>query len=80
MNRIVSLLICVCACAVLTAQSSFAQNCEYEPSKEVAKIIDKATSPKKYDTPDDRIRFAKQALDLDGECLPCLFVLGEQEY
>jgi len=78
MNRTYFLLVVAC----VAFQTSFvqAQNCDYEPSKEVAKLVEKAQSPKKYDTPDDRIRFAKQALDLDGECLPCLFVLGEQEY
>jgi outer membrane protein OmpA-like peptidoglycan-associated protein/tetratricopeptide (TPR) repeat protein len=63
---------------VLSA-SSYAQNCEYTPSKNIQKSLDKASESKKYSS-EDRIVFLEKAIEEDPECLPCLLQLGEMKF
>ena len=56
-----------------------AQNCEYTPSKNIQKLLDKAADGKKF-TSDERIVFLEQALEQDAECLPCMLQLGEMKF
>ena len=55
-----------------------AQNCEYTPSKNIQKLLEKAADGKKY-TSDERIVFLEQAIEQDAECLPCMLQLGEMK-
>ncbi|MFM2316222.1 MAG: hypothetical protein RLZZ155_554, partial [Bacteroidota bacterium] len=56
-----------------------AQNCEYTPTKNVQKLLEKAADGKKY-TSDERIVFLEQAFEQDAECLPCMLQLGEMKF
>jgi outer membrane protein OmpA-like peptidoglycan-associated protein/tetratricopeptide (TPR) repeat protein len=56
-----------------------AQSCEYTPSKNIQKLLDKSAESKKFSS-DERIAFLEKALEEDAECLPCLLQLGEMKF
>ncbi len=56
-----------------------AQDCEYEPSGKVAKLLEKVSNTKKYSS-DDRYDMMQDALEIDEDCLPCLQYLGNASF
>lgn len=76
MNQLFSisiLFLCSVNCAL--AQD----NCDYQPSSKVKKLLDQSYDTKKYETK-ERVEFLEKALDEDPKCLPCLHRLGEIEF
>ena len=59
--------------------AAYSQNCEYTPSKNIQKILDKSEESKKYSS-EERISFLEKAIEEDPECLPCLLKLGEMKF
>ena len=57
----------------------YSQNCEYTPSKNIQKLIEKSSESKKYSS-DERITFLEKAIEEDPECLQCLLQLGEMKF
>ena len=58
---------------------AYSQNCEYTPSKNIQKLLEKSAESKKYSS-DERIAFLEKSIEEDSECLPCLFQLGEMKF
>ena len=58
---------------------AYSQNCEYTPTKNIQKILDKSEESKKYSS-EERISFLEKAIEEDPECLPCLLKLGEMKF
>jgi len=65
--------------ALAFALAGHAQSCEYTPSKNIQKLLDKSAESKKFSS-DERIAFLEKALEEDAECLPCLLQLGEMKF
>ncbi len=60
--------------------SAWAQEeCSYEPSDKVAKLLEKAQDKKKYDI-EKRKEFFRDALEEDENCLPCLMEMGSNSF
>ena len=55
------------------------EECEYEASDKVAKLLEKAEDKKKYDA-DKRKEFYLDALEEDENCLPCLMEMGSNSF
>ena len=51
-------------------------NCVYEASPKIEKLLAQSRDTKKYD-PDQRMGFLEKSLDEDPNCLPCLFRIAE---
>lgn len=60
---------------VVNAQES----CDFEASSKVQKLLDKAGDKKKYKF-EQRMGFLEDALDLEEDCLPCLYELGTASF
>jgi outer membrane protein OmpA-like peptidoglycan-associated protein/tetratricopeptide (TPR) repeat protein len=75
MNRKVFISILSMVCSFV----AYSQNCEYVPSKNIQKLLDKSAASKKYKS-DERISFLEKAVEEDPECLPCLLKLGEMKF
>ena len=56
-----------------------AQDCDYEPSSKVVKLLDKSKNTKKYSS-DERFDMMMEAIELDENCLPCLQYLGNSSF
>ncbi len=65
---------------LITLSSVSAQdNCNFEASSKVKKLLDQSFDMKKYET-NERIEFLEKALEEDPKCLPCLNRIGEIEF
>ena len=58
---------------------AYSQNCEYTPSKNIQKLLEKSSASKKYKS-EERMAFLEKAIEEDPECLPCLLKLGEMKF
>ena len=74
-NKIMNRIIIGLALVLMSSGVMAQDECEYEPSDKVAKILEKASNKKKYSS-DERYDFFVDALDREEECLPCLHQLG----
>jgi outer membrane protein OmpA-like peptidoglycan-associated protein/tetratricopeptide (TPR) repeat protein len=62
------------------AATSVAQNqCTYEPSGKINKLLEQSRDTKKYEA-EERLEFLNKTLEEDPNCLPCLFRLGEVSF
>ena len=53
--------------------------CQIEVSSGVKKLFDKGKNYKKYDY-SHRVKYFKDALEIDEECLPCIWELGKMSF
>ncbi|MFN0033252.1 MAG: OmpA family protein [Flavobacteriales bacterium] len=64
--------LCVCV-------SNAQDNCAYETSSKIEKLIEQSRDTKKYEA-EERQEFLEKTIEEDPNCLPCLMRLGEVGY
>ena len=75
-NRVFVLMVLVVFC---TAEKTYWQECGIELDAKAQKLLDKSQDKKKYKSA-QRTQFLKDALELDENCLECMFQLGKKAY
>ena len=79
-EKIMKIKILILSILSLTlGKATLAQDCDYEPSGKVVKLLEKTKNTKKY-TSDQRYDMMMDALDVDEDCLPCLQYLGNASF
>ncbi|MDA9809906.1 OmpA family protein [Flavobacteriales bacterium] len=58
---------------------SFSQECELEVPKSIEKIYLKGKNYKKYDYK-NRVKFFKEALEIEEDCIPCIWELAKMSF
>lgn len=77
MNRILLVILLLSInCSVF---SQYDEPCEVEVPSSVKKLFDKGKNYKKYDYR-HRVKYFKDALEIDEECLPCIWELGKMSF
>ena len=64
---------------ILISLFSNAQDCNEEVSKSIEKIYAKAKNYKKYDYK-NRVKFYKEALEIEEDCIPCIWELAKMSF
>jgi outer membrane protein OmpA-like peptidoglycan-associated protein len=77
MNRIVIIILFFSINSAVFTQDD--QPCLVEVSSSVKKLFDKGKNYKKYDYR-HRVKYFKDALEIDEECLPCIWELGKMSF
>jgi len=73
-NTFFSFLLCL-----ILHSFSFSQECELEVPKSIEKIYLKGKNYKKYDYK-NRIKFFKEALEIEEDCIPCIWELAKMSF
>ncbi len=71
-----SSLLTLLAVQLLTFSYHAQNDCDYQPSSKVEKLIAQSKDGKKYEYA-QRVEFVEKALDEDPKCLPCMLSYGE---
>lgn len=74
MNKVLLIILLLSINWVVFSQKD--QVCQIEVSSSVKKLFDKGKNYKKYDYR-HRVKYFKEALEIDEECLPCIWELGK---
>jgi outer membrane protein OmpA-like peptidoglycan-associated protein/tetratricopeptide (TPR) repeat protein len=73
-NTFFSFLLCL-----ILHSLSFSQECELEVPKSIEKIYLKGKNYKKYDYK-NRVKFFKEALEIEEDCIPCIWELAKMSF
>ena len=73
-NTFFSFLLCL-----ILHSFSFSQECELEVPKSIEKIYLKGKNYKKYDYK-NRVKFFKEALEIEEDCVPCIWELAKMSF
>ena len=73
-NTFFSFLLCL-----ILHSLSFSQECEVEVPKSIEKIYLKGKNYKKYDYK-NRVKFFKEALEIEEDCVPCIWELAKMSF
>jgi outer membrane protein OmpA-like peptidoglycan-associated protein/tetratricopeptide (TPR) repeat protein len=71
-----SILLTLLAIPLFTLSHKAQNDCDYQPSSKVEKLIAQSKDSKKYEYA-QRVEFVEKALDEDPKCLPCMLSYGE---
>ncbi len=77
--RFLGIKLCMLAVLLCNAAQTRAQECEPELDPKAEKLLDKANDKKKYKSA-QRKQFMIDALELDENCLECMYQLGKKAY
>ncbi len=77
MNKVLLIILLLSINWVVFSQND--QVCQIEVSSSVKKLFDKGKNYKKYDYR-HRVKYFKEALEIDEDCLPCIWELGKMSF
>ena len=78
-NKIIYKLIFLVGFLFLFYNPVAQEDCDYSISSSVKKLYEKGKNYKKYDYK-HRVKFYKDAIEIDEECLPCIWELAKMSF